>query len=372
MRIKKVLLAIPFLVLLVALQNCKPDAKVDDSQINNGEPDSLYTGRPYTIQIPFRFPNIRTPYKDSLTYEGIELGRRIFYDKHLSSTGQVACANCHKQEHAFADGGEALSTNVFGLTRRNAPAIQNLVWSNKFFWDGRASTLAAQAKDAFHGEQDLNIPAAISYFESDSNYVKLFKKAFGRPGTITEDKIYLAVQQFMMTLISSESHFDKVQRGQEQFTDAEQRGFQLWLTEANGDCFHCHNSNDNYLLFTDNLYSNNGLDSVHSVYEFTDKGRGEITGDSTDFGRFKDPSFRNLALTGPYMHDGRYKTLEDVLNFYSDSVKLSSSVNAIMLVYHPDGKRHFTEDQKQDLIAFMNSLTDYEFINDTSKSNPFK
>lgn len=366
---------IPLIALLVVLglQNCKVDPKINIAPV---ESDSLYIGTKYTIQKPFKFPNINNPYKDSLTYEGVELGRRLFYDKHLSSTGQVACANCHKQEYAFSDGGNALSTNVFGITRRNAPALQNLLWLNRYFWDGRVMTLAAQAKDAFHGEQGLNIPDAISYLESDSNYVKLFKKAFGRPGAITEDKIYLAVQQFVMTLISSESHFDKAIRGQEQFTQSELNGLDIFRTEL-GDCFHCHTQGDDYLFTNasavlDNGFTNNGLDSVHSVYEFADKGLGEVTGDTTQFGRFKNPSFRNLSLTGPYMHDGRYQTLEQVLNFYSDSVRRSSSISAIMFFAHSDGKRHFTDEQKQDLLALINSLTDYSFISDTSKSNPFK
>lgn len=362
------ILFLGILMALLTLENCKPD--VPDAPPGKPESDSLYIGTTYTIAKPFRFSNINNTYADSLTYEGVELGRRLFYDKHLSSTGQLSCASCHKSEFAFSDAGHAKSTNVFGPTKRNAPSVQNLLWALKIFWDGRSATLGEQAKDAFHGEQDLNVPNAIQYLEADSEYVRLFKKAFGRPGDITEEHIYLAIQQFGMTLISSESHFDKVQRGQEQFTESEARGFQIFLTER-GDCFHCH-THGNDLLMTDNIFHNNGLDSVNDVNDFTDKGRGEITGDINDYGKFKSPSLRNVALTAPYMHDGRYQTLEQVINFYSDSIKLSPTVDAIMLkANHANGGVHLTAQEKQDLLNLLYSMTDTSFTNNPAFQNPF-
>lgn len=364
------------LAVLLLLQNCKPD-KIEPPA-PPVDADSLYTSTPYSfssITPPlFRFPKIRHPYKDSLTYEGIELGRRLFYDKHLSINGQLSCASCHKQEFAFSDGGNAKSINVLGPTRRNAPAIQNLLWTEKLFWDGRAGTLSAQAKDAFAGEQNMDVANSISYLKSDSTYARLFRKAFGRPGDITETKIYLALQQFMMTLISSNSHFDKVQRGQEQFTESEARGLQLFTNPDRGDCTHCHVSDGgSSFLMTDNLFRNNGLDEVANNYAYTDKGRGEFTGNVNDNGKFKDPTLRNIALTGPYMHDGRYATLDDVLNFYSDSVKNSGTVDVLMFssIYLPDGKRHFTEEEHQDLLNFLNAFTDTTFTHNTAFSNPF-
>lgn len=352
---------------VLGLQNCKPDPPVTPP---DGEPDSLYTSTPVTIDKPFRFPNIQNTGADSLTVDGIELGRRLFYDKHLSSTGQTACASCHKQQYAFSDAGNTLSTNVFGLTKRNAPSIENLVWAGKIFWDGRAGTLAAQAQDAFHGEQDLNIPAAITYLQGDSTYVRLFKKAFGRPGDITEPKIYNAVQQFMMTLVSSNSHFDKVQRGEEQFTTSEAAGFQIWATET-GDCFHCHTLGNTWLM-TDNLFHNNGLDSTTTFEGFIDLGRGAISGNSADNGKFKSPSLRNIALTAPYMHDGRFQTLEQVIDFYSEGIKLSPTVDAIMLkANHANGGVHLSAQQKADLLAFLYTLTDTTFVNNPATKDPF-
>ncbi len=374
---KKTFLFVAFgLFVVMLLQNCKPDKPLAPD--NPADPDSLYVGKKYNfsdITPPlFRFPNITNPYKDSLTYEGIELGRRLFYDKRLSSTGQIACASCHKQEFAFSDRGNAKSTNVFGPTARNAQAIQNLLWTDKLFWDGRVNSLGAQAKDAFHGEQNMDVVQSIDYLKTDSTYTRLFRKAFGRPGDITESKIYLALQQFMMTLISSNSHFDKVLRGQEQFTPSELNGFNLFNAPDRGDCTHCHVSPDGVtLLFTDNLFRNNGMDSVGNNNDYTDKGHGVVTGNPNNNGQFRDPTLRNIALTGPYMHDGRYQTLDDVLNYYSDSVRSSGTVDPQMFVVvgHSDGRRHFTQEEHQDLINFLNSLTDETFIHNPDFSNPF-
>ncbi len=354
------------LALQFSLQNCKPEPTPPSDP---KDADSLYIGTAYTFQKPFRFPNINNPYKDSVTYEGIELGRRLFYDVRLSSNKLLSCASCHKPELAFTDG-LIKSVNVFGPTRRNAPSIQNLLWGNKFFWDGRVSSLAAQAKDAFHGEQNLDIPDAISYLESDTVYLKLFKKTFGRPGVVTEEKIYLAIQQFMMTAISSNSRFDKIQRGEEQFTESEARGFVIFSTEK-GECFHCHTDGSS-LLMTDNLFRNNGLDSAIGINDFLDKGRGEISGNVNDNAKFKDPSLRNIALTAPYMHDGRYQTLEQVINFYSDSARFSPTIDPLMYkVPHTDGKFNLTSDEKTDLLNFLLTLTDTTFINNPALKNPF-
>jgi cytochrome c peroxidase len=355
-------------VVLLTLQNCKPDKPLN---IHPNDPDSLYTGTSYIFQKPFRFPNIINPYKDSVTYEGIELGKRLFYDKHLSSTGQLACASCHKQQYAFSDSGNAVSTNVFGPTKRNAPAIQNLLWAGKIFWDGRANTLGAQAKDAFHGEQNLDISSAVIYLKSDSTYTRLFKKAFGRPGDVTEEKVYLAVQQFMMTLISSNSRFDRVQRGEDVFTTSETNGFAIFSSN-NGECFHCHTDGYSFLM-TDNNFRNNGIDSAATINDFVDIGRGKVTNDPNDYGKFRDPSLRNIALTPPYMHDGRFKTLTEVIDFYSDSIKrYSPTVDANLgFNIHSNGRLQLSASDKQDLLNFLYTLTDTSFISDPKFKSPF-
>ncbi len=363
------------LVAVISLQNCKHEEP--DGPQNPADPDSLYTGVRYSFTTlnppPFRFPVISHPYKDSLTLEGIELGRRLFYDTRLSSTGQLACASCHKQEFAFSDMGNAKSTNVFGPTKRNASAIENLLWASHSFWDGRVISMADAAKDAFHGEQSLDPVAAVAYLKTDSTYTRLFRKAFGRPGDITEAKIYLALQEFMMTMISYNSHFDKVQRGQETFTDSERRGFELFLSQ-DAECVHCHTAGNNLLLAPANLFQNNGLQKAATVNDFTDKGRGEVTGDVNDYGKFKVPSLRNVALSAPYMHDGRFQTLEQVIGFYSDSVKtLSPNIDGfnLGLQLHPDGRFNFDDQQKEDLLNFLRTLTDTTYTHNPAFSNPF-
>ena len=358
------------LSVILLLQNCKPEKPLAPPHT---DADSLYTGTGYTIAKPFHFPNINNPYKDSLTVEGIELGRRLFYDKHLSSTGLLACASCHKQEFAFSDAGNAKSTNVFGPTKRNAPSIENLLWAGNIFWDGRAASLGAQAKDAFHGEQNMDIPGAITYLKADSTYTRLFRKAFGRPGDVTEDKIYLAVQEFMMSLVSSNSHFDKAMRGEESLTASELNGLNIFVSQE-GECVHCHTDGASYLLAPPNSYQNNGLDSAATINDFTDKGRGAITLANSDYGKFKVPSLRNVALTAPYMHDGRFQTLAQVVDFYSDSDKtLSPNIDGfnLGLSIHPQGKFGFDAQQKQDLLNFLYSLTDTTFTHNPAFSNPF-
>ena len=369
---KRVFTLLIFLGALLAFApGCKqnPFANI----FSTGEPDSLFVGKKYVIQKPFRFPGITNKYADSLTYEGVELGRRLFYDKHLSRDGKKSCSSCHFLQYALSDSGLAQSINETGLTKRNAPALQNLLWSKDFFWDGKVSALDAQAKDAAHNELSIMPAIAIGYLKGEPAYVGLFKKAFGRPGDITEDKIDKALQQFMMSIVSCNSKYDRVKRGEEHFTESEQRGLNVFSTDTGG-CFRCHNSGGGTtLLFTDNLFRNNGLDSVANAYAYPDSGRGGITHALSDYGTFKVPSLRNVALTGPYMHDGRYKTLQQVINFYSDSTRLSPSVDPIILfVFKGKNAHHLSSLEKSDLLSFLNTLTDSSFINNPALSDPFK
>ena len=352
------------LSLVVLLENCRRESVASGS---------LYRGTKYTMQIPFSFPEISSPYKDSLTYEGIALGRRLFYDKHLSLDGQKACASCHHLQYAFSDSGNALSVNENGPIKRNAPSLQNLAWSPYFFWDGRAPTLAAQAQNAFQHELDMNVTNAIVYLKTDTTDVMLFNKAFGGPGSITPNNIYLAIQQFLFSAVSANSRFDSVMRGQANFTIWEDSGFNyLFLTEK-GDCFHCHAQGQSLLMYdAANPFRNDGLDSAATIYDFPDPGRGGITGVASDYGLFKVPTLRNIAVSGPYMHDGRYQTLMQVINFYSDSLKQSPTIDPVMkTIYHANGGSHFTALQKMELLALLNTFTDTSFLNNPNLKSPF-
>jgi cytochrome c peroxidase len=338
----------------------------------DNEPDSLYTGKKYTVQRPFKFPAIDNKYADSMTYEGVELGRRLFYDKHLSADGKKSCASCHLLQYALSDSGLAKSVNETGVTKRNTPALQNLLWAKSFFWDGKVSALDAQSKDAAHNELAINADITTSYLKSDSVYERLFKKAFGRPGTITGDKMNKAIQQFMMSIVSCNSKFDRVKKGEEQFTASEQRGLEVFSTDAGG-CSRCHNSAGGYtLLLTDGNFKNNGLDSVLTAYQFPDSGRGGVTHKLSDYGKFKVPTLRNVAVTGPYMHDGRYKTLQQVINFYSDSTRFSPTIDPdIVYVFKGKHTHHLTALQKSDLLNFLYTLTDSSFLHNQALADPF-
>ena len=367
------LLIVVFFISVFVLENCKRDPSLSTKSVNS-DPDSLYLGTKYTFPSNiYRFPTFNNPYVDSMTKEGVALGRRLFYDRHLSVDGQKACASCHLLQYALSDSGMVKSTNEFGPTKRNTPALQNLAWNSKFFWDGRASSLAGQAQDAFHNELGMVVTSAISYLQTDTIDVKLFKKAFGRPGTITDVGIYKAIQQFMMSAVSANSKYDLYLQGRASFTASEQNGLRLFSTES-ADCFHCHNSEGGVtLLMTDNLFRNNGLDSIATITDFKDPGRGGITFNSNDYGKFRDPSLRNIALTGPYMHDGRYTTLMQVINFYSDSTKPSPTLDPLLMtVYHDYGKGlHLVQSDKNDLLNFLYTLTDTSFIHNPNLASPF-
>lgn len=359
---------------VISLQDCR--LKTAPSSSNN-EPDSLFEGVHYTLIASPLLPAIpNTPEIQHMTYEGVQLGRMLFYDPILSSDSAFSCSSCHKQQYAFADSGNAFSKNFFGLSKRNAPGLFNLMWMPRYFWDGRSATLPAQASDALSHEMNFTSRRAISGLSKKPVYVRLFKKAFGRPGAITDTTIEQALAEFMLTLISSESRFDSFQRGQVVLTPQEQRGYILFTTdteEHGAGCFTCHHSNSAHkdFRFTDDRFQNNALDSSSSFTGFPDLGLGATNGNKLDNGKFKTPQLRNVALTGPYMRDGRFKTLTQVIHFYNDSLKLSPTVDPAMTTAYRGGLHYLTRQNIRDLIAFLNTLTDYRFIHNPAYSNPF-
>jgi len=364
--------------MLVLLQNCRPDKT--EPPVNT-DPDSLYAGTHVTLTKPFKFPAIEIPTGINLTKEGVQLGRMLFYDPVLSSDSMFSCSSCHKQQFAFSDGGNAFSTNIFGLTKRNSPALFNMVWMKKFFWDGRAATLQLQAEDAMQHELNFIDPNVVAKLQIRPQYVYLFKKAFGRPGDITKEKVSNALTQFMLTLISSESKFDSVMRNQASFTAEESHGFYDLFKQdpalnqqqpgVGADCFHCHaSSSGDYLTMIDNSFHNNSLDTSNG-FQFPDNGQGAITGNQLQNGIFKTPHIRNVEVTGPYMRDGRFTTLEQVVDFYNEGLKVSATHDPLMKFESQGGLHSLSPQDKADLIAFLKTLTDYRFLTDTSLANPF-
>jgi cytochrome c peroxidase len=361
---------------IVFLQNCKREPGI--SSYNANDPDSLYIGRPYVAPVIthtlYTYRPINSPADNPMTYEGIQLGRMLFYDSTLSLAHQLSCGDCHQQQYAFGDNSK-LSQNVLGPTVRNTPTLTNMGMNSAFFWDGRQATIEDAVNDAFNHEMRPDFTAVIRYLSSTPQYTYLFKKAFGRPGDITETKITKAIAQFIRTMVSVNSRIDQYYRGEITLTPSELAGLNATFDQNLGDCFHCHMDLPRYLSWASQdpkiMFGNNAIDSAKSVFDFVDKGRGAIDGDTNDYGKFKVPTLRNVAVSGPYMHDGRYTSLQEVIAHYNDSLLISPTVNAINLQHYPYGGLHLDPAGQANLIAFLNALTDTAFLHNPALSNPF-
>ena len=325
--------------------------------------EEIYMPIPYNLEIPTLFADKLIapiiPSSNPLTEEGIALGKKLFFDKILSGDETQSCATCHNPQKAFTDNLQ-FSTGIDGnFGTRNAMPLFNLAWNfdERFTWDGKEFSLEKQALEPVTNPLEMhskwtNVEEKL---QNHAEYPTLFKQAYGT-STIDSTLITKAIAQFERTLISGNSKFDKFLSGEVNLTLEEQNGFDIFMDEAKGDCFHCHGSNNNP-LWTDNKFHNNGLDS-----NFSDLGLGAITGDPADNGKFKTPSLRNLAFTAPYMHDGRFATLEEVINHYSDGLQPSSTIDPLMKKVNQGGVGLSAKD-KADLKAFLLSLSDFDFIN---------
>lgn len=325
--------------------------------------EEIYTPIPYNLEIPQLFaekliaPII--PTNNPLTQEGVALGKKLFFDKILSGNRTQSCATCHDPKKAFTDNLQ-FSKGIDGnFGTRNSMPLFNLAWNfdEKFFWDGRTFSIEKQALEPVTNpiEMHANWKNVAEKLQNHPEYPTLFQQAFGTTN-IDSTLVVKAIAQFERTLISGNSKFDEFLRGENSLTLEEQNGFNVFMDEARGDCFHCHGS-DNNPLWTDNQFHNNGLDT-----NFSDLGLGKFTGDPADNGKFKSPSLRNLAFTAPYMHDGRFSTLEEVINHYSEGLKQSSTIDPLMKKVNQGGVNLSSQD-KADLKAFLLTLSDFDFIN---------
>ena len=321
-----------------------------------------YIPTPSPLQIPQLFQdkilNPIIPLDNPQTMEGIILGKKLFFDPILSADNSQSCAHCHAPENAFSDA-DRFSDGINGkLGNRNSMPLFNLAWNynETFFWDGNTFSLEHQAFVPVSNPNEMgsNWKQVEDKLQNHNEYPNLFNLAFGT-STIDSTLVTKAIAQFERTLISSNSKFDKFLRGEITLAPEEQNGFDVFMDENRGDCFHCHGS-DNNPLWTDNLFHNNGLDTNP-----TDLGLGQATGDPADNGKFKTPSLRNLAFTSPYMHDGRFATLEEVINHYSEGLKNSPTIDPLMKKVSQGGVQLSAQD-KADLKTFLLSLSDYEFI----------
>lgn len=314
---------------------------------------------PYHLAISERLPKVKLPEDNLLTEEGVELGRRLFNDRRLSRDSSQSCASCHEPARAFTDA-RPQSIGVDGdRGRRNAMPLVNLAWARDFFWDGRARTLREQVLMPVQDAHEMNetLDRVVAKVAADTNYPAQFKAAFGS-SEITTNRLALALEQFLLTLVSQESRFDHAARKLVQLTPQEQRGLQLFVTEhdpARGvrgaDCFHCHGGN----LFSNHQFMNNGLEERAG-----DLGRMEVTKSGADRGKFKVPSLRNVALTAPYMHDGRFATLEEVVAHYNGPLHRSATLDP-NLAKHPVAGLNLSAEDQAALVAFLKTLTDEQF-----------
>jgi cytochrome c peroxidase len=308
-------------------------------------PGWIYDPTPFNLVLPDNFPKMILDEGNSLTEEGVSLGKMLYYDKLLHPEGEMACADCHIQSSSFSSGDAVL------------PHL-NLGWNKSFLWNGKIS---GKVEDIMKFEVEEFFETDVTRFNEDSNYPKLFYEAFGVEN-ITSLEVSKAISQFVRTLNSFDTRYDRIFRpdGGEVFSDSELNGYDIFFTEK-GDCFHCHGG----VLFTDNLFHNNGLDVNPS-----ENGLSEITGNPLDLGKFKTPTLRNIALTGPYMHDGRYETLEEVIDFYSEGLEVSTTIDPLMKQANRGGI-HLTEQEKGDMLAFLKMLTDSTFITNPAFASPF-
>lgn len=309
---------------------------------------------PYQFIVPSNFPApTYTFYNNPVTEKGIKLGKKIFFDPILSIDGTISCGSCHNQALAFADIPlHTVSVGIDGLIgTRNAPALANLAFMKEFFWDGGVTHLDFVPINAIESPVEMgeDISAVIAKFKNHPEYPALFQEAFNTTELNTA-LVMDALAQFMVMMISNQSKYDNYLKGETILSPEELEGLNLFEQK----CENCHSG----ILFTNQAYHNNGIDTV-----FADSGRALISANPIDIGKFRVPSLRNVAITGPYMHNARFSTLEEVLDHYATGIRSSNSLDPTFTQGNGDLGIPLTEDEKKAIIAFLKTLTDYKFVN---------
>ncbi len=343
--------------IFLVLMGCKGEAET-----------SPHITTPLQIEIPRTLPRAQFPKDNPLTVEGVALGRKLFYDPIVSRDSSVSCGSCHNQARAFTDNGKPRSMGINGqMGDRTSMPLFNLLWNRHFFWDGRAGSLRAQVLEPIVDSKEMGetFPRLMQKLQQSAMYRKDFQAAFGTPDADPE-LLARALEQFLLTLISGDSKFDRVQLGLEQFTPSEARGWAIFNAEGDpngplrgGDCFHCHNT----ALFTIQDLMNNGLAPT------PDLGLGALTGDPFDYFKFKTPSLRNIEVSAPYMHNGQFQTLMEVLEHYDSGVHETPSIDPNM--HASIEGLNLTQQDKIDLINFLKTLTDNAYLTNPAFANPF-
>lgn len=311
-----------------------------------------YDNPEISLNIPSDFPELNQFISlNKPTKYGVELGEKLFSEKRFSTDNSISCSSCHIQENAFADHNPQAIGIEGRIGIRNTPSIQNLMFMNFYNWDGSKLQLETQALVPIitHEEMNSSILEVIGKIKGDAAYKDLFRKAFGDE-EVTPDRIYKSIAQFEYTLISANSKYDKVKRNQgEAFTESETAGYETFLQK----CVSCHSTE----LFTDQSFRNIGFPINTNSNE---AGRGRVTGIPADFMSFRVPTLRNIEVTAPYGSFGQFPTLKSVLDYFSNGVLDAENLDPIFK--DNAGKIPLTEEEKTNLIAFMKTLTDYDFL----------
>lgn len=292
--------------------------------------------------------------QNPLTENGVALGKKLFEEGRLSADNLVSCSFCHMQEYAFTHHGHDLSHGVYDqVGMRNTPALQNLVWIKEYFYDGASNNLEMASLVPIHNELEMaeTMPSIVKKLENDKAYQQMFLDAFGST-QVTSAGILKALAQYMSVLVSAESKYDlwKKEPIKYPLSSDEVQGYQLFQQK----CSSCHSG----ALFTNQSFINNGLPPNPRI---NDLGRETVSGDPNDRYKFKVPSLRNVAYTAPYMHDGRFRTLESVLRFYNEGMVYSETIDEQLV---NDGRIGIpmTAEEQRLIIAFLKTLSDKNFI----------
>lgn len=353
-----------FLVLTAFYFSCQPDP-VEEPKITQDK-------TPYVLDFQ-GIPAYEIPVDNPLTVQGVMLGRMLFYEKSLSKDASQSCASCHVQSDGFSDKNQFSEGVEKKFGSRQAMPIFNMGFhSNGFFWDGRAATLREQSLKPIQDPLEMNetLPNVVTKLTAKKTYRDQFTRVFGDEN-ITSERISLALEQFMLSLVSGNAKFDKVKKGNASFTAEEERGRMLFFTEFDptgkvkgAECFHCHAGPN----FSNSEMQNNGLDEEKNWKDF---GFFNVSKNIADKAKFKTPSLRNIAVTAPYMHDGRMKTLEEVIEHYNIHVKKSSTLDDLLQYNIQPGGLALSAQDKADLIAFLKTLTDDTYLTNPAYKSPF-
>jgi cytochrome c peroxidase len=354
------------LIILSVTISCGPEP------MDNDDLTSIkYNPTTYNFDLPSHFPSMDIPANNPTTKEGISLGRHLFYDPIMSADSTQSCASCHLPEMSFTDG-KAVSIGIDGIagTRSSMSLINIAFVRSGLFWDGRAKTLEDQAllpvEDSI--EMHHSWPKLEEQLRRSKRYPTMFREAFGiqNKSGINKELAVRAIAQFERTIISKDSKYDQIKQGKAKYTDLEFYGQGLYFDEdpdlPDSECWHCHN----LPMATSDAFFNNGLTETSDLMSFVDKGRGNVTKSIIDNGKFRAPTLRNIKYSAPYMHDGRFATLDDVLNHYVSGGK--SSPNSDPLIHNLP----FSTFEIKALKAFIETLNDTNVYNNPALKNPFK